>query len=84
LLADRISMHGMDAAEGKRVGKPTLGRKAFFVNPRVLRRAQKVLRVSTEAEAVRVSLERVVEMRKFWRFMVRTRRSLKPGSIDRG
>jgi hypothetical protein len=67
-----------------RVGKPTLRRKAFFVNPRVLRRAQRVLRVGTQAEAIRLSLERVAQMEEFWRFMVRTRRSLKPGSIERG
>ena len=65
------------------MGEPTLRRKAFFVNPRVVRRAQRVLRVDTEAEAVRLSLERVAEMEEFWRFMMRTRRSLNPGSIER-
>lgn len=65
------------------MGEPTLRRKSFFVNPRVVRRAQKVLRVGTEAEAVRLSLERVADMEDFWRFMARTRRSLHPGSIER-
>jgi hypothetical protein len=62
---------------------PILQRKSFFVNPRVVRRAQKVLRVGTEAEAVRLSLERVADMEDFWRFMARTRRSLNPGNIER-
>ena len=65
------------------MGEPTLRRKSFFVNPRVVRRAQKALRVGTEAEAVRLSLERVADMEDFWRFMARTRRSLNPGSIER-
>lgn len=65
------------------MGEPTLRRKSFFVNPRVVRRAQKVLGVDTEAEAVRLSLERVTEMEDFWRFMTRTRRSLNRGSIER-
>lgn len=62
---------------------PALQRKSFFVNPRVVRRAQKVLRVGTEAEAVRLALDRVADMEDFWRFMARTRRSLNPGSIER-
>jgi hypothetical protein len=37
--------------------------------------------VGTDAEAVRLAVERVVEMEKFWRFMVGTRASLKPGSF---
>lgn len=64
------------------MGEPTLRRKAFFVNPRMVRRAQRVLRVGTEAEAVRLSLQRVIEMEEFWRFMMRTRRSLNPSSIE--
>jgi hypothetical protein len=73
----------MMRGRSKRVGESTLRRKAFFVNPRAVRKAQRVLRVGTEAEAVRLSLERVAEMEEFWRFMARTRRSLNPGSIER-
>ncbi len=65
------------------MAQPALRRKSFFVNPRAVRKAQKVLRVGTEAEAVRVSLERVADMEDYWRFMTRTRRSLNPGSIER-
>ena len=68
---------------GKAVAEPVLRRKSFFVNPRAVRKAQRVLRVGTEAEAVRVSLERVADMEDYWRFMTRTRRSLNPGSIER-
>ena len=56
-------------------------RKAFFVDEDAVRRARKALGAATDAEAIRTSLERVAEMEAFWRFMERTRRSLKPGSI---
>ena len=65
------------------MAKPgALLRKSFFVDADALRRAKRVLRVRTDAEAVRLSLERVTEMDKFWRFMDRSRASLRPGSID--
>ena len=60
----------------------TLIRKAFFVDPRTLRRARKALGVRSDAEAVRLSLDRVAEMDAFWRFMARSRRSLDPGSLE--
>lgn len=60
-----------------------LKRKSFFVDEATLHRARRALRVRTDAEAVRLSLERVVEMDEFWRFMKRTRGRLAPGSFDR-
>ena len=63
------------AASGK------LKRKSYFVDERALNRAKKALGVETEAEAIRLSVERVAEMEEFWEFMSKTRRSLKPGSI---
>jgi hypothetical protein len=62
--------------------KSRLKRKAFFVDECTLRRAKKVLGVRSEAEVVRAAVERVAEMEEFWRFMNRTRASLKPGSIE--
>jgi hypothetical protein len=56
-------------------------RRSFFVDEVAIRRARKALRVTTDAEAVRASLERVSEMDRFWRFMKRTRGTLKPGSF---
>jgi len=47
-----------------------------------LRRAKRVLRARTDAEAVRLSLERVAEMDRFWRFMAKSRAVLEPGSIE--
>jgi Arc/MetJ family transcription regulator len=64
------------------VGTTHYTRKSFFVDEKAVRRARKALGVSTDAEAVRLSLERVVEMEKFWRFMAETRSSLAPGSIE--
>lgn len=59
----------------------TLKRKAFFVDEMAVRRAKRALGVKTDAEAVRMSVERVAEMEAFWRLMTRSRGRLKPGSI---
>ena len=58
-----------------------LKRKSFFVDERALHRAKKALKVGTDAEAVRMSVERVAEMERFWRFMENSRRTLGPGSV---
>ena len=63
-------------------GATTLTRKAFFIDTATLRRAKRALRVRTDAETIRVSLERVAEMERFWRLMSKSRASLKPGSIE--
>jgi hypothetical protein len=60
-----------------------LVRKSFFVDPEALRRAKRVLGVPTDAEVVRQSIERVVEQEEFWRFMKKSRGSLRRGSVDR-
>jgi hypothetical protein len=59
-----------------------LTRKSFFIDTVALRRAKRVLRVRTDAEAVRLSLERVAEMDRFWRFMVKSRATLRAGNIE--
>lgn len=59
----------------------TLTRKSFFVDERALRRAKKLLGVTTDAEVIRASVDRINEMERFWRFMRRSRRSLRPGSL---
>lgn len=59
-----------------------LKRKAFFVDEVAVRRAKRALGVATDAEAVRLSVERVAEMEEFWRFMRRTRGKLKPRTIE--
>ena len=56
-------------------------RRSFFVDDGAIRRARRVLGVDTNAEAVRLAVERVVEMEEFWRFMRRSRASLKPDSL---
>lgn len=60
----------------------SLKRRAFFVDEAALRRAKKALGVVTDAEAVRLSVERVADMETFWRFMQRTRAKATPGSFD--
>ena len=59
-----------------------LKRKSFFVDERALSRAKKALGVKTDAEVIRLSVERVAEMEEFWEFMKKTRRTLKPGSLE--
>ncbi|PYO59144.1 MAG: hypothetical protein DMD83_00400 [Candidatus Rokuibacteriota bacterium] len=61
--------------------RSALKRKSFFVDEQALSRAKRVLGVATDAEVVRLSVARVSEMEKFWRFMRRTRGTLKPGSL---
>lgn len=60
----------------------SLKRKAFFVDETALRRAKKAPAVATDAEAVRLSVERVAEMERHWRSMERTRAKATPGSFD--
>lgn len=61
--------------------RSNLKRRAFFVDERALRKARKVLGVATDAEAVRLSVERMAEMEAFWKFMRDSRRRLARGSI---
>jgi hypothetical protein len=65
----------------KRRGK-RLKRKSFFVDEIALQRAKKVLGVGSEAEVVRQSVERVLEMGRFWKLMDESRGTLEPGSFD--
>ena len=60
-----------------------LKRKSFFVDESVLRQAKRALGVKTDAEAVRMSLERIAAMEEFWKFMKRSRHTLKPGSLEK-
>lgn len=62
--------------------KAKLRRKSFFVNERALQRARKALGVKTDAEVIRLSLERIAEMEAFWQFMKNSRGTLRPGSIQ--
>lgn len=62
--------------------KAKLKRKSFFVNERALQRARKALGVKTDAEVVRLSVERIAEMQAFWQFMKNSRGTLRPGSIE--
>lgn len=61
----------------------TLTRKSFFVDARALSRAKRLLGVATDAEAVRASVDRIAEMEEFWRFMRKSRGTLRPGSVKR-
>ena len=62
--------------------RQNLKRKSFFVDEHAVQRARRALGASSDAEAIRLSVERIAEIEEFWRFMQRTRRSVKPGSIE--
>jgi hypothetical protein len=62
---------------------PKLKRKSYFVDEQSLRRAKRVLGVSTEAEVVRLAVDRIGEMERFWKLMEKTRGKLPRGSFDR-
>lgn len=57
-------------------------RKSFFVDVQAIGQARKVLGAGSDAETVRLAVERVVEMEKFWRFMAGARGRLQPGSFE--
>ena len=59
-----------------------LKRKSFFIDEGKLRQAKKALGAKTDAEVVRLSVERVAEMEEFWEFMKKSRQTLKPGSLE--
>ena len=61
----------------------TLTRKSFFVDARALSRAKRLLGVATDAEVVRTSVDRIIEMEQFWRFMQKNPGTLRPGSVKR-
>ena len=67
----------------KRLTRPArYARRSFFVDEKAIERARRALGVGTNAEAVRLAVERVVQMEEFWRFMARSRGSLQAGSIE--
>ena len=60
-----------------------LQRRSFFVDERTLQRAKKALGVKTNAEVIRLAVERIAEMEEFWKFMRKSRHTLQPGSLER-
>jgi hypothetical protein len=72
-----------NSLEVKVARRPKLKRKSYFVDERALNRAKRALGVKTEAEVIRLSVERVAEMEEFWEFMKKSPRSVKPGSVEK-
>jgi hypothetical protein len=81
-MPDTSIMYALQT-EVKMAAKAKLKRKSYFVDERALSRAKKALGVKTEAEVIRLSVERVAEMEEFWEFMKKTRRTLRPGSVEK-
>jgi hypothetical protein len=78
-----VCITGWNCLEVKMAGRIKLNRKSYFVDERALNRAKKAFGVKTEAEVIRLSVERVAEMEEFWEFMKKNRRSLRPGSVEK-
>jgi hypothetical protein len=66
----------------KVAAKLKLKRKAYFVDEKTIRRAQKALGLKTEAEVIRVAVERLAEMEEFWEFMNKSKGSVTPGNFE--
>ena len=64
------------------IATATLTRKSFFIDPKALGRAKRVLKARTDAEAVRLSVQRVAEMDQFLKFLKNSSGVLKPGSFE--
>jgi hypothetical protein len=58
-----------------------LTRRSFFVSTPVLRKARRALSAKSDAEAVRLSIERIAEMDAFWRLMRKSYGAGRPGSF---
>ncbi len=58
-----------------------LVRKSYYVDQNVIKKAKKILGVQSEAEAIRISVRRMLEMSEYWEFMDKTSNSLKKGSF---
>ena len=72
------------APQDGHVSKQNLQRKSCFIDTRALKGAKRLLRVSSDAEAIRVSLDRVAEIERFDRYMEASRGKLPNGSIEHG
>ena len=59
-----------------------LKRKSFFIDEETLLKAKNALRTRTDAETIRISLQRAADAEEFWRFMSLSRKKLKIGSIE--
>jgi len=57
-------------------------RASLTVDAQAIARVRKALGASTNAEAIRLAVDRVVEMERYWRFMTMSRRTLRTGSIE--
>lgn len=78
----RRSLRWAGVGVGTTPGPGSTPGQSFFVDDGAIRRARRVLRTDTDAEAVRLAIERVLEMRTFWQFMTKSRGRLARGSLD--
>jgi hypothetical protein len=59
----------------------TLKRRSYFVDDNAVQRAKRILGAATDADVVRIAIDRVIEMDKFRKFVEQTARSVPRGSF---
>ena len=59
----------------------SLVRKSYFVDPKIVARAAKLIGASSEAEAIRTIMAQFVEQERFWKMMKKSGNTLKKGSF---
>ena len=62
--------------------KARLKRKSFFIDEIALQRARRILGAKTDAEVIRLSVERMAELEAFWQFVNKSRGTLGADSIE--
>ncbi|MBI4476412.1 MAG: hypothetical protein HY654_04515 [Acidobacteria bacterium] len=72
----------MPKVHGKKRRPRKLSRRSYYVDVTTLSKARRLLGVASDAEALRIAVDRVVEMEEFWKFMKKSHGTLKPGSFE--
>jgi hypothetical protein len=58
-----------------------LKRRSYFVNDKAIQRAKRLLGAASDADVVRIAIDRVIEMERFREFVNKTKGSLPRGSF---
>jgi hypothetical protein len=58
-----------------------LKRRSYFVDDKAVQRAKRILGAASDADVVRIAIERVIEMERFREFVEKTKGSLPRGSF---
>jgi hypothetical protein len=59
----------------------SLKRRSYFVDHKAIERAKRILGAPSDADVVRIAIDRVIEMDRFREFIEKTKGSLPRGSF---